>query len=63
MKPSHGGLWCWSVSEPTDNGNVHYVKYMGDYYVSTETNYMHKVDPETLASMEKVLGYCYNSEV
>ncbi|XP_058866075.1 carotenoid-cleaving dioxygenase, mitochondrial-like isoform X1 [Acipenser ruthenus] len=44
----------FEMPKPTDNNNVHYVKYMGDYYVSTETNYMHKVDPETLASMEKV---------
>ncbi|MGH0179917.1 UNVERIFIED_CONTAM: hypothetical protein FKN15_002845 [Acipenser sinensis] len=59
-EPQHATLQLCHCSEerrqeePTDNSNVHYVKYMGDYYVSTETNYMHKVDPETLASMEKV---------
>lgn len=40
--------------EATDNGNVNFVLYKGDYYVSTETNLMHKVDLETLQSKEKV---------
>ncbi|XP_063799275.1 carotenoid-cleaving dioxygenase, mitochondrial-like [Pseudophryne corroboree] len=38
----------------TDNCSVNYVLYKGDYYVSTETNYMIKVDPETLNTLEKV---------
>ncbi|XP_015273498.1 PREDICTED: beta,beta-carotene 9',10'-oxygenase [Gekko japonicus] len=38
----------------TDNCNVNYVVYKGDYYVSTETNFMHRVDVETLESQEKV---------
>lgn len=41
-------------SEPTDNANVSFVTYKGDYYVSTETNIMHKVDPETLKTTKKV---------
>lgn len=40
--------------EPTDNASVSFVKYKGDYYVSTETNFMHKVNPETLEMLEKV---------
>lgn len=40
--------------EPTDNANVSFVTYKGDYYVSTETNFMHKVDPDTLETTEKV---------
>uniref|UniRef100_A0A3Q0RBV4 Beta-carotene oxygenase 2b n=1 Tax=Amphilophus citrinellus TaxID=61819 RepID=A0A3Q0RBV4_AMPCI len=40
--------------KPTDNANVSFVTYKGDYYVSTETNIMHKVDPETLETLEKV---------
>lgn len=40
--------------EPTDNASVSFVKYKGDYYVSTETNFMHRVNPETLESLEKV---------
>ncbi len=40
--------------EPTDNANVSFVTYKGDYYVSTETNVMHKVDPETLETTKKV---------
>uniref|UniRef100_A0AAX7T2W1 Beta-carotene oxygenase 2b n=1 Tax=Astatotilapia calliptera TaxID=8154 RepID=A0AAX7T2W1_ASTCA len=39
--------------KPTDNANVSFVTYKGDYYVSTETNIMHKVDPDTLET-EKV---------
>ncbi|XP_069003447.1 carotenoid-cleaving dioxygenase, mitochondrial-like [Embiotoca jacksoni] len=39
---------------PTDNANVSFVTYKGDYYVSTETNIMHKVDPETLKTIAKV---------
>ncbi|XP_040832895.1 beta,beta-carotene 9',10'-oxygenase isoform X2 [Ochotona curzoniae] len=38
----------------TDNTNVNYVQYKGDYYVSTETNFMNKVDIETLERTEKV---------
>ncbi|XP_053546289.1 carotenoid-cleaving dioxygenase, mitochondrial [Bombina bombina] len=38
----------------TDNCNVNYVLYKGDYYVSTETNFMRKVDPEELDTLEKV---------
>lgn len=41
-------------TEPTDNANVHFVKYKGDYYVSTETNYMRRVDPQSLETKEKV---------
>uniref|UniRef100_H9GM87 Carotenoid-cleaving dioxygenase, mitochondrial n=1 Tax=Anolis carolinensis TaxID=28377 RepID=H9GM87_ANOCA len=40
----------------TDNCNVNYVVYNGDYFVSTETNFMHKVDLETLETKEKVKG-------
>ncbi|XP_048838566.1 carotenoid-cleaving dioxygenase, mitochondrial-like isoform X1 [Brienomyrus brachyistius] len=38
----------------TDNASVHFVKYKGDYYVSTESPLMHRVDLETLMSKEKV---------
>lgn len=38
----------------TDNTNVNYVRYKGDYYISTETNFMNKVDIETLEKTEKV---------
>ncbi|KAG7236684.1 hypothetical protein INR49_000578 [Caranx melampygus] len=42
------------VTEPTDNASVSFVKYKGDYYVSTETNFMHRVNPESLETLEKV---------
>ncbi|XP_045412535.1 beta,beta-carotene 9',10'-oxygenase isoform X1 [Lemur catta] len=38
----------------SDNTNVNYVQYKGDYYVSTETNFINKVDIETLEKTEKV---------
>ncbi|XP_053473731.1 carotenoid-cleaving dioxygenase, mitochondrial isoform X1 [Ictalurus furcatus] len=40
--------------KPTDNTNVSVIKYKGDYYVSTETNFMYKIDPCTLETKEKV---------
>ncbi|KAG8434465.1 hypothetical protein GDO86_012732, partial [Hymenochirus boettgeri] len=39
---------------PTDNGNINFVQYQNDYYVSTETNVMHKVDLDLLRTQEKV---------
>ncbi|XP_063059565.1 carotenoid-cleaving dioxygenase, mitochondrial [Engraulis encrasicolus] len=44
----------FEMIKPTDNASVSFVTYKGDYYVSTETNFMHKVDPATLESVEKV---------
>lgn len=42
------------VTEPTDNASVNFVKYKGDYYVSTETNFIHRVNPENLETLERV---------
>lgn len=42
------------VAEPTDNASVSFVKYKSDYYVSTETNFMHRVNPENLKTTERV---------
>ncbi|XP_051965520.1 carotenoid-cleaving dioxygenase, mitochondrial-like isoform X1 [Xyrauchen texanus] len=44
----------FELPKPTDNANVSFVQYKGDYYVSTETNFMHKIDPKTLETKEKV---------
>ncbi|XP_076606884.1 carotenoid-cleaving dioxygenase, mitochondrial-like [Chaetodon auriga] len=44
----------FEMMEPTDNASVSFVKYKGDYYVSTETNFMHRVNPENLETLEKV---------
>ncbi|XP_030009829.1 beta,beta-carotene 9',10'-oxygenase-like isoform X1 [Sphaeramia orbicularis] len=44
----------FEMIQPTDNASVSFVKYKGDYYVSTETNFMHRMNPETLKSEEKV---------
>ncbi|MEE6484759.1 hypothetical protein FKM82_014015 [Ascaphus truei] len=44
----------FELPEPSDNGNINFVRYNGDYFVSTETHLMHKVDPEILETREKV---------
>ncbi|CAL8248723.1 unnamed protein product [Merluccius merluccius] len=44
----------FKVPKATDNASVNFVKYKGDYYVSTETNYMRRVDPNSLETKEKV---------
>ncbi|CAL1573631.1 unnamed protein product [Knipowitschia caucasica] len=44
----------FEMIEPTDNASVSFVTYKGDYYVSTETNFMHRVNPENLNTVEKV---------
>uniref|UniRef100_H0VFN5 Carotenoid-cleaving dioxygenase, mitochondrial n=1 Tax=Cavia porcellus TaxID=10141 RepID=H0VFN5_CAVPO len=44
----------FEMTAMTDNTNVNYVRYKGDYYMSTETNLMNKVDIETLERTEKV---------
>ncbi|PNI40674.1 BCO2 isoform 12, partial [Pan troglodytes] len=46
----------------TDNTNVNYVRYKGDYYLCTETNFMNKVDIETLEKTEKLLPGRYYSK-
>ncbi|XP_061608833.1 carotenoid-cleaving dioxygenase, mitochondrial-like isoform X2 [Phyllopteryx taeniolatus] len=40
--------------KPTDNGNVNFMKYKRDYYVSTESDLMHKVNPDNLETVEQV---------
>ncbi|XP_005729419.1 beta-carotene 15, 15-dioxygenase 2, like [Pundamilia nyererei] len=44
----------FQTPKPTDNANVNFVKYKGDYYVSTETKYMRRVNPQSLETKEKV---------
>ncbi|XP_075460122.1 carotenoid-cleaving dioxygenase, mitochondrial-like isoform X2 [Ascaphus truei] len=44
----------FELPEPSDNGNINFVRYNGDYFVSTESHLMHKVDPEILETREKV---------
>lgn len=44
----------FQIPKATDNASVSFVKYKGDFYVSTETNYMRRIDPETLETKEKV---------
>lgn len=44
----------FQIPKATDNAGVNFVKYKGDYYVSTETNYMRRIDPQSLETKEKV---------
>ncbi|KAM6965078.1 beta-carotene 15, 15-dioxygenase 2, like [Aplochiton taeniatus] len=44
----------FKIPKATDNASVNFVKYKGDYYVSTETNYMRRIDPQSLETKEKV---------
>lgn len=44
----------FQVPKATDNASVNFVKYNGDYYVSTETNYMRRINPQSLETKEKV---------
>ncbi len=45
---------CVWLTGATDNAIVSFVKYKGDFYVSTETNFMRRIDPVSLETKEKV---------
>ncbi|XP_060950099.1 beta,beta-carotene 15,15'-dioxygenase isoform X2 [Limanda limanda] len=43
-----------TVPDFTDNGASNFIKYGNDYYATSETNYILKIDPVTLETQEKV---------
>ncbi|XP_039983181.1 beta,beta-carotene 15,15'-dioxygenase isoform X2 [Xiphias gladius] len=43
-----------TVPDFTDNGASNFIKYGNDYYATSETNYICKIDPVTLETQEKV---------
>uniref|UniRef100_A0A667ZTT4 Beta-carotene oxygenase 1 n=1 Tax=Myripristis murdjan TaxID=586833 RepID=A0A667ZTT4_9TELE len=43
-----------TVPDFTDNGASNIIKYGNDYYATSETNYIRKIDPVTLETQEKV---------
>uniref|UniRef100_A0A3B5L931 Uncharacterized protein n=1 Tax=Xiphophorus couchianus TaxID=32473 RepID=A0A3B5L931_9TELE len=43
-----------TVPDFTDNGSSNIIKYGGDYYATSETNYIRKIDPVTLETQDKV---------
>uniref|UniRef100_A0A3Q3NIU8 Beta-carotene oxygenase 1 n=1 Tax=Mastacembelus armatus TaxID=205130 RepID=A0A3Q3NIU8_9TELE len=43
-----------TVPDFTDNGAGNFIKYGNDYYATSETNYIRKIDPETLETLDKV---------
>lgn len=44
----------FNILDATDNGSVNFALYKGDYYATTETNFIHKVNPHTLETEEKI---------
>lgn len=44
-----------TVPDFTDNGASNFIKYGNDYYATSETNYIRKIDPVTLETQDKVL--------
>ncbi|XP_077480721.1 beta,beta-carotene 15,15'-dioxygenase [Stigmatopora argus] len=43
-----------TVPDFTDNGASNFIKYGQDYYATSETNYIRKIDPVTLETQDKV---------
>ncbi|XP_031706128.1 beta,beta-carotene 15,15'-dioxygenase [Anarrhichthys ocellatus] len=43
-----------TVPDFTDNGASNFIKYGKDYYATSETNYIRKIDPATLETLDKV---------
>lgn len=43
-----------TVPDFTDNGASNIIKYGNDYYATSETNYIRKIDPVTLETQDKV---------
>lgn len=43
-----------TVPDFTDNGASNIIKYGDDYYATSETNYIRKIDPVTLETLDKV---------
>jgi hypothetical protein len=47
-------LSYFTVDEKNDNTNVNFYPLKDELYASTETNFIRKVDPETLETLERV---------
>nr|XP_057916445.1 beta,beta-carotene 15,15'-dioxygenase [Doryrhamphus excisus] len=43
-----------TVPDFTDNGASNFIKYGQDYFATSETNYIRKIDPVTLETLDKV---------
>ncbi|XP_029979097.1 beta,beta-carotene 15,15'-dioxygenase [Sphaeramia orbicularis] len=43
-----------TVPDFTDNGASNFIKYGNDYFATSETNYIRKIDPVTLETQDKV---------
>ncbi|XP_038581883.1 beta,beta-carotene 15,15'-dioxygenase [Micropterus salmoides] len=43
-----------TVPDFTDNGGSNFIKYGNDFYATSETNYIRKIDPVTLETLDKV---------
>ncbi|RXN32028.1 beta,beta-carotene 9, 10 -oxygenase-like protein [Labeo rohita] len=49
----------FQIPKATDNAGVSFVKYKGDFYVSTETNFMRRIDPVSLETKEKIFDLMF----
>ncbi|XP_029001363.1 beta,beta-carotene 15,15'-dioxygenase isoform X3 [Betta splendens] len=47
-------LFNHTVPDFTDNGASNFIKYGDDYFATSETNYIRKIDPVTLETLDKV---------
>uniref|UniRef100_A0A8C6TB64 Beta-carotene oxygenase 1 n=1 Tax=Neogobius melanostomus TaxID=47308 RepID=A0A8C6TB64_9GOBI len=43
-----------TVPDFTDNGASNFIKYGNEYFATSETNYIRKIDPDTLETQDKV---------
>ncbi|XP_051895743.1 carotenoid-cleaving dioxygenase, mitochondrial-like [Pristis pectinata] len=44
----------FEIEDVTDNGLVNFALYKGDYYATTESNFIYKVNPNTLETEKKI---------
>lgn len=51
-----------TVPDFTDNGASSFIKYGNDYYATSETNYIRKIDPVTLETQDKVVSWSVNTQ-
>ncbi|XP_008274518.1 beta,beta-carotene 15,15'-dioxygenase [Stegastes partitus] len=47
-------LFNHTIPDFTDNGASNFIKYGNDYFATSETNYIRKIDPLTLETQDKV---------
>ena len=46
-----------TVPDFTDNGASNFIRYGNEYFATSETNYIRKIDPVTLETQDKVFVF------